>query len=47
MLHGSDLFYLVKSVESLNEIFEPGLRQAHEVDKKDWLATDEFSTQFI
>lgn len=47
MLHGSDSFYLVKSGESLDEIFEPGLRQAHEVDKKDWLAADEFSTQFI
>ena len=47
MLHGSDSFYLVKSGKSLDEIFEPGLRQAHEVDKKDWLAADEFSTQFI
>ena len=28
---------------SLDEIVRPGMKQAYEADKKNWLATDKFS----
>ena len=31
------------SGDSLNEIVKPGLRQVHEVDKKNWFPTEKFS----
>ena len=39
----TDLFYLAMSGDSLDEIVKPGMRQAYEADKKNWLATDKFS----
>ena len=36
-------FYLTMSGDSLDKIVKPGMRQAYEVDKKNWLATDKFS----
>ena len=39
----ADLFYLAMSGDSLDEIAKPEIRQAHEADKKNWIATDKFS----
>ena len=39
----TDSFYLAMSGDSLNEIVRPEMKQAHEADKKNWLATDKFS----
>ena len=36
-------FYLAMSGDFLDEIVKPGIRQAYEADKKNWLATDKFS----
>ena len=36
-------FYLAMSGDSLDEIVKPGTKQAHEADKKNWLARDKFS----
>ena len=38
----TDSFYLAMSGDSLNEIVRPEMKQAHEADKKNWLATDQF-----
>ena len=40
---GTDSFYLAMSGDSLNEIVRPEMKQAHEADKKNWLATDKFN----
>ena len=39
----TDSFYLAMSGDSLDEIARPEMKQAYEVDKKNWLATDKFS----
>ena len=39
----TDLFYLAISGDSLDEIAKPEIRQAHEADKKNWIASDKFS----
>ena len=39
----TDPFYLAMSGNSLNVIVRPEMKQAHEADKKNWLATDKFS----
>ena len=39
----TDSFYLAITGDSLDEIVKPGLRQAYEADKKNWLATYKFS----
>ena len=39
----TDSFYLAMSGDSLDEIVRPEMKQAYEADKKNWLATDEFS----
>ena len=39
----TDSFYLAMSGDSLDEIVKPGMKQAHEADKKNWLARDKFS----
>ena len=39
----TDSFYLAVSGDSLDEIVKPGMKQAHEADKKNWLARDKFS----
>ena len=31
------------SADSLDEIVKPGMKQAHEADRKNWLATEKFS----
>ena len=38
-----DLFYLAMRGDSLDEIVNPEMKQAYEVDKKNWLPTDKFS----
>ena len=38
-----DSFYFVMSNDSLDEIVKPGMEQAYDSDKKNCLATDEFS----
>ena len=38
-----DSFYLAMSGDSLDETVKPEMKQAYEVDKKNWLATDKFS----
>ena len=38
-----DSFYFVMSDDSLDEIAKPGMEQAYDSDKKNCLATDEFS----
>ena len=39
----ADSFYLSISGDSLDEIVRPGMRQAYEADKNNWLATGKFS----
>ena len=39
----TDSFYLAMSVDSLDEIVRPEMKQAYEADKKNWVATDTFS----
>ena len=39
----TDSFYLAISGYSLDESVKPGIRQAYEVDKKNWLATEKFT----
>ena len=39
----SDSFYLAMSGDSLDEIVNPEMEQAYEADKKNWLATENFS----
>ena len=39
----TDSFYLAMSGDSLDEIVNPEMKQTYQVDKKKWLATDEFS----
>ena len=39
----TDSFYLAISGDSLDDIVRPEMKQAHEADKKNWLATDKFS----
>ena len=39
----TDSFYLAISGDSLDDIVRPEVKQAHEADKKNWLATDKFS----
>ena len=41
----ADLFYLSISGDSLDEIVRPGMRQAYEADKNNWLATEKFSVR--
>ena len=41
----SNSFYLAMRGESLDKMVKPGLRQTYEVDKKDWLAINEFYTR--
>ena len=45
----SDSFYLAISGDLLDEIIKPGMKQAYEADKKNWLATEKCSknTWFI
>ena len=38
----ADLFYLSISGDSLDEIVRPGMRQAYEADKNNWIATEKF-----
>ena len=38
-----DSFYLAMRGDSLDEIVNPEMKQAYEVDKKNWLPTDKFS----
>ena len=38
----TDSFYLMMSVDSLDEIVKPGMKQAYEADKKNWAATKSF-----
>ena len=38
----TDSFYLAMSGDSLDEIVKPGMKQAYENDKKNWLATNKF-----
>ena len=39
----ADSFYLAIRGNSLDDIARPEMKQAHEADKKNWLATDKFS----
>ena len=39
----SDSFYLAMNGDSLDEIVNPEMEQAYEADKKNWLATENFS----
>ena len=39
----ADSFYLAMSGCSFDKIVKPGMRQVHDVDKKNWLATGKFS----
>ena len=39
----TDSSYLAMSGDSLVEIIRPGMKQAYEADKKNWLATEKFS----
>ena len=39
----TDLLYLAMSGDSLDKIFKPEMRQAYQVNKKNWLAVDEYS----
>ena len=39
----TDSFYLAMNGDSLDDIVKPGMRQAYETDKKNWLPTEKFS----
>ena len=39
----TDSLYLAMGDDSLDEIVSPEMKQAYEVDKKNWLATDKLS----
>ena len=39
----TDSLYLAMSDDSLDKIVKPEMRQAYQVDKKNWLAADEYS----